>query len=693
MTFKTLLLTSALLTSTTPAFAQAVRPTPVGPAALEEVVVTGRRNGADLALGAPATFLETPASVSTVQTATLLEHGGTTLLDALRNVPGAQADLSFVGSHSQVVVLRGSIADSGTQSSRILRDGVRLSNYAFTPAFVDQINVLRGPGAAASTRSEPGGTVELVTKSAQLSDFGLAYARIGQNEARETWIDVNRVLSREHGLAVRLILVSSAEDEWRHVKDRLDGLKLGLSKSEGDRYRVSLEVEATNQTYNPDFGLPALNGSVVDVPRDRQLGEPFADSETDNRVYSLHGDYRLPLGRVALDYTHMDSHMVSIRNSVFSVAAGQPFGTFNRATAYEPDGRREIDSVALSWTGKVATGQVTHNLYAGAESYTETLDLPSLSVPAINTARINVFNPVYGLNTAPTGTLNRTLTGQDTQSTLLTVQDRMEIGRLGFVAGLQYVDLDSTYGVVGVAKPVTESRVTPRLGLTYALSDSQTLYGSYSGGSAFQPVLQTSGESVPLRHSEQYEIGWKFDDGGRLRADIALYQLDHDNLISGDPAVFGRFLVGGKARSKGVEVSAAGQVTERLSVTLAYAYTDAQYRDGALYPGKQIPNVAQHSGSLFAQMRWTPQWRTGLGLYAQSERFADGPNATRLPGYVRLDAVQAYSFSLNNRPLELQFNIENLLDEDYFAGSHVHVSRYILPGQGRNASVSLSYRF
>jgi len=48
---------------------------------------------------------------------------GTTLLNALRNVPGAQADLSFTGSHSQVVALRGAIADSGAQSSRVVRDG------------------------------------------------------------------------------------------------------------------------------------------------------------------------------------------------------------------------------------------------------------------------------------------------------------------------------------------------------------------------------------------------------------------------------------------------------------------------------------------------------------------------------------------------------------------------------------------
>lgn len=58
---------------------------------------------------------------------------------------------------------------------------------------------------------------------------------------------------------------------------------------------------------------------------------------------------------------------------------------------------------------------------------------------------------------------------------------------------------------------------------------------------------------------------------------------------------------------------------------------------------------------------------------------------------MRVDAVQAYS--LDGRPLELKFNIDNLFDHTYFAGSHVHVSRYILPGAGRNGSVSLSYRF
>ena len=58
-------------------------------------------------------------------------QAGQSLQDALRNVPGAQADSGFNGSHTQFFVLRGAIADSATGSNRVLRDGVRMSNYPF----------------------------------------------------------------------------------------------------------------------------------------------------------------------------------------------------------------------------------------------------------------------------------------------------------------------------------------------------------------------------------------------------------------------------------------------------------------------------------------------------------------------------------------------------------------------------------
>ncbi len=92
-------------------------------------------------------------------------------------------------------------------------------------------------------------------------------------------------------------------------------------------------------------------------------------------------------------------------------------------------------------------------------------------------------------------------------------------------------------------------------------------------------------------------------------------------------------------------------------------------------------------------MRWSERWRTGLSGYVQGDRFADNRNTAVLPGYVRIDLVQALNWSIAGRKLELQLNIENLLDRKYFAAAHLHVDRYNLPGRPRTFSASLQHRF
>ncbi len=151
----------------------------------------------NVATGTQAANLDTPYSVSEVSTDLVHAQGGRTLQDALRNVPGAQADTGFNGSHTQFFVLRGAIADSGTGSNRVLRDGARLSNYPFVAAFVESLDVLRGPGAALGLRSEPGGTVNLVSKQPELSNFGSVGVGAGTSGALELSADINRVLSAE----------------------------------------------------------------------------------------------------------------------------------------------------------------------------------------------------------------------------------------------------------------------------------------------------------------------------------------------------------------------------------------------------------------------------------------------------------------------------------------------------------------
>lgn len=654
-----------------------------------------------LALGAGAALapLQTPFSIDQVSAETLRAQAGNSLQDALRNVPGAQADSGFNGAHAPFFILRGAVTDSGTGSSRVLRDGVRLSNYAFTPAFVESVDVLRGPGAALGVRSEPGGSVNLVTRQPQQADFGSALLSAGSADARELSLDWNRVLSPAHGLAARITATRSQASAWRDAPSVLDGIKLGLAHRDGERLHLRAGFEATDQAYRPDYGLPALDGRPVAVPLARQLGEPFGDSRTRNRIADLHGDMALDSRtRLALALTHLASEASSIKNLLNGAPlAGQPAGTWARISAWEPETTRRIGSASASLTRRQLLAGIEHHLVFGLEHYTEQLDQPALSVPAATSPPINVYDPVYGRVTAPpAGTvLARTLTTQDLEAAAALLQDRFDWGPWTVVAGVRVDRQRFRYGTAGVVA-VTETRWSPKLALLRRLGSDDTVYANLSSGTSPNQVVSSSNQSLPSRRSAQAELGWKSSwQGGRLNSELAVYRLEQSNMISSDlatPAAFD-FTVAGKARSQGLEASLTGRASERLELSANYAYTAARYGDNAVYGGRQVPNVARQVLNLWGRYAWGQGSRTGAGWSVQGRRFADEANTTVLPGYARLDLVQDWTLPLGGQALALQLAVRNVFDKAYFASSHLHVSRWITPGQGRNVSLTALYRF
>ena len=666
--------------------------------AVPSVTIVGdsaRLDDSDLALGVRRQPMDTPFSVTEVAAERVWEQAALTLQDALRNVPGAQADSGFNGAHTQFFVLRGAIADSGTGANRIMRDGVRLSNYPFVAAFVDSVDVLRGPGAALAVRSEPGGTVNLRTRQPELRDSGTLQASLGEHGEQQFSSDFNRVLSAQHGIAARVIAVRSRASEWRGVPDQLDGVKLGLSKTERGRYRIGIGFEATNQTYRPDYGIPALGDRPVAVPRNRQLGEPFADSTSNNRIVDLHGRFSVDARTsIAVGLTHLENEAVSVKNGLTGAPLpGRPAGTWARFTSIEPDSRRRIDAALASISRTGTLGAASHQLYAAAEFYKETLDQPGRSAQS---PPQNVFQPVYGVVAppAPGAQLPLSVTLQDLHASALSLQDTIDHGPWTLVAGVRYDHQEFVYGNASVL-PANESRWSPKLALLRRVGGADTVYASFATGTAPNQGASSSNQSLASRRARQAELGWKSAwAGGALRSDLALFQLDQRNLLTDDQstASVSDRTVDGSGRSRGLELSLSGTVG-RVDVSAQYAYTLAQYRENALFSGNRLPNIARHAGSLWAQYDWGGAGKTSLGAYAQSHRFAERENRVTLPGYVRLDLVHTVAVRLGGKALEGQFALRNLADRDYFVSSHLHVARWITPARGRNASLALRYKF
>jgi iron complex outermembrane receptor protein len=437
------------------------------------------------------------------------------------------------------------------------------------------------------------------------------------------------------------------------------------------------------------------------VPRDRQFGEPFGDSTTDNRIVDLHGDVALGTDtRLALDLTHLEGRSTSIKNLLNgNPLPGQPAGTWARVSAWEPETTRRIDSATVSLESAQTWGGLGHRLYLGAEYYKERLNQPALSVPAATSPAINVFEPVYGRVTPPAAgaVLARSLTTQNLESASASVQDQIDLGDWSVVGGLRFTQQKFLYGTAGV-QAIDESRWSPKVAVLRRLSENDTLYANVSTGLSPNQVSSSTNQSLPSRRSAQAEVGWKsLWRDGRLVSDVAVYRLDQRNMIAADqstPLNNFDFTTTGSARSEGLEASLRGDLTERLNVALSYAYTDARYLDNPVYGGRRVPNVARQALSLWGQFAWDAQWTTGAGVYLQSRRFADEANTTVLPGYARFDLVQTWRRTLQGgQALEVQLALRNAFDKRYAVSSHLHVSRWITPGQGRNVALSATYRF
>jgi catecholate siderophore receptor len=142
----------------------------------------------------------------------------------------------------------------------------------------------------------------------------------------------------------------------------------------------------------------------------------------------------------------------------------------------------------------------------------------------------------------------------------------------------------------------------------------------------------------------------------------------------------------GEQRSKGIEATATGKLTDRLSIAAAAALQKAEITrtTQAAPEGRDVPSVPKFTASLWGRYDVSDRLGLGLGLYRQSKMFASISNAVISPGFTRLDAA---AFVGLTEQLALQLNVENILDKDYIGA--VHTDNNLTPGNPRTARATL----
>jgi outer membrane receptor protein involved in Fe transport len=220
------------------------------------------------------------------------------------------------------------------------------------------------------------------------------------------------------------------------------------------------------------------------------------------------------------------------------------------------------------------------------------------------------------------------------------------------------------------------AKFSPKLGATYALSPSSSLYTNLSMGFTPPEVSQLYGKTaIPELNSATYdnvEVGWRALLASGIRLDSALYQLSgKDTIVSYTSDIGNSFNKNaGNTRSRGLELSLNQELREwdwRVGATWA-EHTFVSYRVsdkvGAIedYSGKGMPQAPNHT--LTAQIGWkfTPASRVALGLVKQGSYWMNNANTVRYAGHTLLNLTASHKLGDG---WEVWGQVRNLTDKLY----------------------------
>jgi len=360
-----------------------------------------------------------------------------------------------------------------------------------------------------------------------------------------------------------------------------------------------------------------------------------------------------------------------------------------------------------SLEGKVKLGGMQHDLVFGLDDEYRKIYRAELIRQSQRSA-FSYVDPVYGNDVQGT-----TVSAKDSAQTdllrsdSLFLQDAIHLtDQWILVGGARYQMYDQYAGKGVPFKANTDGngqKWVPRAGLVYRYTDELSFYGSYTESfkpnSTIAPLTDGSvlqGNLQP-EESKAWELGTKLDMPGRITASAALFDITKRNVLVSE-TVSGEtvYSVAGEVRSRGLELDASGQLSDRWSLIGSYAYTDAEVTKDPALQGKRLQNVAKHTGSLSAvydvgSLLGGDDLRVGAGARYVGQREGDAKNSFNLPGYTVADLFASYDTKIEGQKVKFQVNVKNLFDRTYYtsAASSVFVSM----GDARQVSVSSTLEF
>ena len=644
------------------------------------------------ALKVNAPLRDTPLSISVITSAAIREQSMLSIADAVRYAPGVT--MGQGEGHRDAPTIRGNAS-----TSDFFVDGVRDDVQYFRDLYnVERVEVLGGANALTFGRGGGGGVINRVTKRASFDDVREGVLEAGTHAHGRLTLDMGGGVTE--ALAGRLnVLVQNSENFREHFENRRIGVSPQLAYVLGASTVLRAGGEFFSDDRRVDRGLPSYQSRPFSAPLSRFFGNPDS-SYAEARVVG--GDATIEHQRG--DRAVLRSHLRFTRynkfyQNVFPGGAVDASGSNVNLSAYNNETFRSNVFSQTEAVVRLPVSRMPQTLLFGVEvgrQATDNLRMTGYFNNASTSYSVPVSSPTVGVPVTfrqsasdPNNHVLANVASVYAQDQLwLTPQLQATLG-----VRLERFDLELRDHRAPEVLERVDNVVSPRAGLVYKPSEPVSVYSSISiahlpsSGDQFSSLTPTTTALEPEKFTNR-EVGVKWSVVPALTVNAALYELVRSNAAAPSALDPGVTVQTGKQKTSGIELSANGQVRDGWDVMGAFTSQVAKMTTTttAAPAGRTVPLVPRTTASLWNRVRVTRALALGVGAIHQSGMYAAIDNAVTLPGFWRFDAAAYVNLT---RGARLQMNLENLLDETYYATSHGNNN--IMPGSPRALRVSVMF--
>ncbi|MBA6411737.1 TonB-dependent receptor [Parahaliea sp. F7430] len=640
---------------------------------------------------------ETAQTITVLTQSQIQDSGKDDLKDILAAQPGITLGTGENGNaFGDRYVIRGHEARSD-----VFVDGLRDPGMTTRESFaLEQVEITKGPSSTFAGRGSTGGAINGVTKQASNEyDFHQINGGIGTDNYRRITLDSNLTINKDSAVRVNLLHAYEEVPDRSPADRERNGIAIAGAWEATEKLEFKGDYYYLEAKDKPDLGsyLDAANKPNKHIPvytQNNDFLESDVETLTFRIAYAFNDNLRV---ENAMRYgTTENGYIVTgARGNTDQITATPTIGLsthngwqevdyFANITNFYLDtdlagkrnqfvfstefSKQDVLNGSYDIDNNGASNCVLAGRYGSSPGYC-IIDPNGKQVPNIRKLLQRSYHK---------GSEKSDYSIETISVSLMNTIDLSE--RWSLAAGIRadrfdYNNLVTGRDGVATAYDYSDTLWNGHIGSTYKINQYGNIYVTYStsaeinggesdvGGNCGYGGLCGSAELIGKSKPEQsvnYEIGskWNLMDE-KLLLTAAAFHITKDDVMEGADYETTGTLNTGRNRVHGIELSAAGNISDNLSTVFGATVMNAEILD-SVNKSAEGGTLAQFADkSLYLQMRYqlTPELAIGGAGTYRSEVYSGQPDAAagdrHVPSYTVFDAFANYQF---NKQLALRLN-------------------------------------